>query len=506
MKKLLSLILITIIIFSGIANFALAEENSYKYLNKTIIEKLDKKIDSLKWNKSKTLILLISKIDKIIKREKNEIKKALYSELNEYLKLKKKGFESNWIKDLGYSFEIQKNDADNHVLYLLKNWEKIKINTGPDISAVTFLWNLLIYDLSSTWWSVKIVYDLNLMKEIQKVHFWMFTKDRKFIYSCMESWHWPWDIQVLNLSNFEFIDLYKKLDIEKNNLLISKCSESINNTIEFQLSNSFENPTTVLNYTYNFETKKLSKINESSNWKNALFSQEQIKNILKNIDKWIEVQIERPNSNTLIQWDFKAEYIAPKDYTKDTDKIIVTVSWKKYELPWVYGEKEKQEYLKDIKNQNCSINEQKTWKCWFIGGLFLRSFSPSWYYLLYNISYLEWSSSNLVNIATWKIYALKSSWVTANTWTKDKKQFIYWACGYGMWCDGGLYITIKWDFPNTKKIYDGGVEWLYVDDSYIYTIGYDDNSNPGSEVTMKLLIYDLKTLKLVYSQDVDRKD
>jgi hypothetical protein len=39
------------------------------------------------------LILLIGKVDKIIKSETNEIKKALYTELNAYLKLKKKSFE-----------------------------------------------------------------------------------------------------------------------------------------------------------------------------------------------------------------------------------------------------------------------------------------------------------------------------------------------------------------------------------------------------------------------------
>jgi hypothetical protein len=45
MKKLLSILLFTMIIFTGITNFVKAEDNSYKYLNKSIIEKLDKKIE-----------------------------------------------------------------------------------------------------------------------------------------------------------------------------------------------------------------------------------------------------------------------------------------------------------------------------------------------------------------------------------------------------------------------------------------------------------------------------
>jgi hypothetical protein len=48
MKKILSILLVTMIIFTGITNLVKAEENTYKYLNKSIIEKLDKKIDSIK--------------------------------------------------------------------------------------------------------------------------------------------------------------------------------------------------------------------------------------------------------------------------------------------------------------------------------------------------------------------------------------------------------------------------------------------------------------------------
>lgn len=121
MKKLLSILLFTMIIFTGITNFVKAEDNSYKYLNKSIIEKLDKKIEWLKWNKTKSLILLISKVDKIIKSEKNEIKKALYSELNIYLKLKKKEI---WEKVVKYQEQVDKNiDANN-----VNSWKKLLIN------------------------------------------------------------------------------------------------------------------------------------------------------------------------------------------------------------------------------------------------------------------------------------------------------------------------------------------------------------------------------------------
>lgn len=67
----------------------MVQAREYKYLNSKIIAKLDKKIDSIKWNKTKALILLISKVDKIVKTETNEKKKAIYMELSSYLREKK---------------------------------------------------------------------------------------------------------------------------------------------------------------------------------------------------------------------------------------------------------------------------------------------------------------------------------------------------------------------------------------------------------------------------------
>ncbi|MFA5917391.1 MAG: right-handed parallel beta-helix repeat-containing protein [Candidatus Gracilibacteria bacterium] len=70
----------------------------YKYLNKKIIEKIDKKIGEIKGNKAKGLILLINKVKKIIKEEKNEIKKEIYQELVTYLTLKKKQIGNSYYK------------------------------------------------------------------------------------------------------------------------------------------------------------------------------------------------------------------------------------------------------------------------------------------------------------------------------------------------------------------------------------------------------------------------
>jgi hypothetical protein len=133
------------------------------------------------------------------------------------------------------------------------------------------------------------------------------------------------------------------------------------------------------------------------------------------------------------------------------------------------------------------------------------SFSPSWYCILYNVSWYANSEDRLVNIETWKNYLNTCWWRQPSIWTNDKKQFIY-SDGFWMWCDNwGLYITIKWDFPNSKKISDYETVGLFVDDNYIYTTILISNDRTSYNYN-KLLIYDLNTLELVYSQDVDSKD
>ncbi len=488
MKKLLSLLLVTMIIFTGITNFVKAEDNSYKYLNKTIIKKLDKKIDSIKWNKSKTLILLISKVDKIIKNEDNEIKKALYSELNVYLKLKKKEIWNKIVVDGTADWKTYKNNrvwySFDYPINKLFNWidETIKyINNSIDSE------DLVQFTIDKTTFWVRVYVWKYLDKEIESVI--NDSNERVIWYHDLNKYEkilvwwnigyqikWQWVVYVIKNWNLYVFDSHittAPIKIEEDSFFIEWLK------------------------TVNFETKKLSKINETDTWKNVLFSKEQVNSILKKIDEWIDAQKEKAknNSNILIQWNFKAEYIAPKDYKKDTDKIIVTVSWKKYELAGFYWEKERQKYLDSIKKWQCyrdwMLVEPSDWECGVSSkfGNFI-SFSPSWYYISYNVSWYENSGDRLVNIETWKNY-LNICWYNQpNTWTNDKKQFIYWD-GFWMGCvNWGLYITIKWDFPNVKKINDYETIGLYVDDIYIYTtilVSYDDITHAYNS---KLLIYD----------------
>ncbi len=147
MKKLISLLLFIAIWFATVWSFVNAEENTYKYLNKSIIEKLDKKIDSIKGNKTRSLILLIGKVDKIIKSEKNETKKALYTELNAYLKLKKKSFEvkvvdetADWktYKNDKYGFEFK---YPSDISFVWEKEETFKDDKGWESKRISLMVN-----------------------------------------------------------------------------------------------------------------------------------------------------------------------------------------------------------------------------------------------------------------------------------------------------------------------------------------------------------------------------
>lgn len=245
--------------------------------------------------------------------------------------------------------------------------------------------------------------------------------------------------------------------------------------------------------------KEFDNILNTIDTKSELFSTSKINEITKKLESLEKINYDK--NYVLSQWNFKAEYFPPKDYTKDTDKIVITIDNKKYELPWVYSESERKKYVEAIKKWWCrywednSITEPSYIDCIASKefGTFIW-FSPSWYYILYNIWGYEYNASKLVDIKTWKVFLDIVWWVTMNTWTNDKAQFIYWQVGW-IANDGGLYITMKWIFPTTKKINDSNILAWYVDDNYIYVKTQDNNGE-----NQKIFIYDLKDLKLVYSK------
>ncbi len=283
---------------------------------------------------------------------------------------------------------------------------------------------------------------------------------------------------------------------------------------------------------YNFEQKHemsaelvksmIEKTISLSKKDSITFSNSQIQDILIKIDKNSKKQqeLEKNSTKILAQGDFKAEYIKPKDYWKDFDKIIVTISGKKYELSGVYGKEEMKKYTDAIKKWDCKIPDwmkDSYWIVLFNGKQYISpssgdclmmkdfsnfvSFSPSWYYLLYTTVWFETAHSRLIDIKTGKIIIAIPFSISASLWTTDKKQFIYWTeGGIGNW--HGLYITKKWNFPEEILIQDKEpVFGIFADENYIYTIEwYPWEVSSWSHQYLK--IYSLSTLKEVFSMKI----
>lgn len=223
----------------------------------------------------------------------------------------------------------------------------------------------------------------------------------------------------------------------------------------------------------------------------------------------------------IVQGDFSAEYISPKDYLKDADKIVVHIAEEKFELPGVYGKKEIQEYNEFVKSENAKqvVSDKpqegyikidskyypipSSWDA-IMSKIFttFRSFSPSGYYLLYDVWWFEYSGTKMVDVRTGKS-VIDFEWgISFWEWTKDKKQFIY---GYNsaFWGFAGLYITKSGEFPKTEKLNPNYALAGFLDDSYLYVKTEGTGESWGGEAWKKYLkIYDLKTLKEVYSKEI----
>lgn len=227
------------------------------------------------------------------------------------------------------------------------------------------------------------------------------------------------------------------------------------------------------------------------------------------IDKYISEfnktsSVDFDSVNTLIEnWNIKAEYIYANDYTKEVDKIKITVNWKSKTFPWVYTEKERKIYLSKISkweclddkwekispfNAMCMVSEEFWW--------FVR-FSPSWYYLEYKRKWFEYSWINLLDLNNWK-KILDINFPSFSSWTLDKKQFIYAQWSEFSW-EKWLFITIKWSFPKSKILIDDFIDSWYVDSKYIYVKTHKYIKNV--EVKYNKVI-DLKTLKVIYSKKI----
>lgn len=289
------------------------------------------------------------------------------------------------------------------------------------------------------------------------------------------------------------------------------------NSVYIQLPNKFLNISIL--YYNDKQTSQLSNIFDEfiSNFKFinqwgieltvTTFSDIQIKDILAKIDENIKKQQELEKNSTwsLIQWDFKAEYISNNFDINKADSFIITKNWISKTLPGLYNpnstdetDKSRQKEFNLLQSKGFIGKDQKDKleKRWVSVGLWVFDwfveFSPSWNYILYNIGSWGGKMTILMDTQTWK-EVIKEIDMGYHDWTLDKKQFIYWTTSWIVswkW----LLITKKWGFPEVETIEKDDVLWWYVDNNYLYI------QLQGTKNYLK--IYDLKTLKEVFSKKI----
>jgi len=209
---------------------------------------------------------------------------------------------------------------------------------------------------------------------------------------------------------------------------------------------------------------------------------------------WIFDLASRNIWNIIKKLNFKAEYFWNSEDYKVSDYINLDIDWKVNKIKWIYEASKK--------NIECVEKQVSSWSkipvskmlCGGVSFWGFEEFSPSWYYLLY--SYWSYESFGLImqDTRTWEI-VIKTFWWNFYSWTKDRKQFIYWGEDW-MWTDRWLYITIKWSFPELKNILDESIIAWYIDDKNIYVITQD------LENLYYKKIIDIKTEKIIYSEEI----
>jgi len=180
---------------------------------------------------------------------------ALYSCWNNQIVEKElvKNNINNKVNKDNYSFKIS---DDRSTLYLFSDWKKIKIDESLwSIQNTQILGDYLIYEWISTWGMLKKIYSIKDKKEIAKMFFWTLTENKQYIYSCEESWYWPWNIQVFDFEKNKLKNISSELNIWKKWIYIKKCRYS-DYKIIFSLINN-DNEISV--YTYDLKNSTLEK-------------------------------------------------------------------------------------------------------------------------------------------------------------------------------------------------------------------------------------------------------
>ncbi len=338
MKKIFTTLILTFFILWNIFTwfFVEASTNSYQYLTEKHFERIDNKIDAIKWNKSKYLILLINKISKIIDKETNFKKRAIYSELNMYLKIKKYYINNDNPDDIINSiFDTNEEDSDTD------DWlSKMKSNVSNYYEISYFDISNISNDISlkgTSWRKIKITsatslslyYDQidNFIKTMQD--YWKFTSK-----SCLISADTISDSDWITLAtDWKYYFFSDNCNLVVNN--INKINwvcwsanwrtfDSINSIINSKVCSSWDFYkdeqddllSDLLNWVYYWKCK----------WKNWWNTGNCKANIVNNNKPtkilWINTSNQRLNYEKWSDYNGFTTYIITPEYTKKADNII----------------------------------------------------------------------------------------------------------------------------------------------------------------------------------------
>lgn len=167
---------------------------------------------------------------------------------------------SSWSVSDTIDYKIETENWEK-VLYLIKNWNKIRIDStttylGNVIFHKDFIAYVITHETSSP---VTIVFDTVTMKKVTWLVSWQWSKDKNIMYSCIEDWMLSWTIWFFDFKSMKYIDLFKDFYEKDQSSSVTVCLFDDNkNEFNFSIKNS----TWEKKYIYSVLYNKLNELNK----------------------------------------------------------------------------------------------------------------------------------------------------------------------------------------------------------------------------------------------------
>ncbi|EKE26287.1 MAG: hypothetical protein ACD_4C00344G0007 [uncultured bacterium (gcode 4)] len=397
-----------------------------------------------------------------------------------------------WVK----LYEKKDNYPRKMFVYFWKDWETIK-NVVDDMKWIdeSRINGFYLYEKSAQKWDLRIyLAQSNDFDWAVAPVYIIIQKSNVFVYYSLSDSTEIIDNVILNFNNPEIpqymidnIESYwdfKCKDIKNWERIDSgnyDFNGDLNNFIETNLK---ENSIVTNSWS---ETKSETKSENSIN-----FSDSQIKDILAKIDENLNKQQELGKNSTwaLIQGDLKAEYILSENNIDD--KIKITLNWKESLIN-----------LEEVNNYNKKVQELiDKWECgsdnidspkcvkWRVE---LNKFYKNWKYIWFYTNYYVWKWLTLIDI--WN----KKKFIDILLTISCQESQNYLVCNIWLWWWEMSLNNLNSGENKEFKIGNSIDSWYHIDDNYLY---YTVTSSDNGSKNVILHIYDIKTLKEVFSKKI----